>query len=152
MEGNLDLAQRCADKAAGTTIPELLHRNAVSYPDLPALSTFGGETSLTWREMRDGVAVLTRGLAELGVGWGDRVIMMMPGRVEHWLVDLAAVHLGAIPCTAYATLSPTQLRYLAEHSGAKLLVLNGEAEWNKWQNALEGLPDPPHIIIVEETV
>ncbi len=152
MEGNLDLAQRCADKAAGTTIPELLHRNAVSYPDLPALSTFGGETSLTWREMRDGVAVLARGLAELGVGWGDRVIMMMPGRVEHWLVDLAAVHLGAIPCTAYATLSPTQLRYLAEHSGAKLLVLNGEAEWNKWQNALEGLPDPPHIIIVEENV
>ncbi len=152
MEGSLDLAQRCADKAAGLTIPELLHRNAVSYPDHPALSTFGDETALTWREIHDGVAVLARGLAELGVAWGDRVIMMMPSRVEHWLIDLAAVHLGAIPCTAYATLSPAQLRYLAEHSAATVLVLNGEPEWQKWQGVLADLPQLRHVIVVEEGV
>jgi long-chain acyl-CoA synthetase len=102
--------------------------------------------------MQEGVAVLSRGLAELGVGWGDRVIMMMPSRVEHWLVDLAAVHLGAIPCTAYATLSPTQLRYLAEHSQAKVLVLGGELEWQKWQGVIGDLPQLQHVIVVDETV
>jgi long-chain acyl-CoA synthetase len=149
---NPDLSQRCADKAAGLTIPELLHRNVVNHPDHLALSTFGSDTSLTWREMQDGVAVLARGLSELGVGWGDRVIMMMPSRVEHWLVDLAAVHLGAIPCTAYATLSTAQLRYLAEHSQAKVLVLNGEPEWQKWQPVLGDLPNLRHVIVVDDTV
>ncbi|GAA4600992.1 long-chain acyl-CoA synthetase [Actinoplanes octamycinicus] len=133
------LAQRCADTARGLTVPALLHRNATEFGDLPALSTLGAPGTLTWRELRDRVAATARGLAELGLGAGDRMLIMMSSRVEHWLVDLAAVHLGAIPSTVYATLAPAQLNYLAQHSGARILVLEDEADLAKWE------PLPEHV-------
>ncbi|BCJ45933.1 long-chain acyl-CoA synthetase [Actinoplanes ianthinogenes] len=121
------------------TVPTLLHRNATEFGDLPALSTLGVPGALTWRELRDRVAAIARGLSELGLGAGDRMLIMMSSRVEHWLVDLAAVHLGAIPSTVYATLAPAQLGYLAEHSGARILVLEREADLAKWT------PLPKHV-------
>ncbi len=147
----IDVAQQCARTAAGLTIPALLDRNARTFPNLPALSTLGIDGAVTWFELRQRVAELSRGLVALGVGPGDRIIMMMPSRLEHWLVDLAAVHLGAIPCTAYATLSTDQLRYLGQHSAAKLLVLNGAAELAKWQPILDDLPALRSVVTVEET-
>ena len=53
------------------------------------------------------------------------MLIMMPSRPEHWLVDLAAAHLGAVPCTVYATLSTDQLRFLGQHSAAGIIVLEG---------------------------
>jgi long-chain acyl-CoA synthetase len=144
------LARWCADTAAGLTVPALVHRNAIEYPDLPALSTYGGGDSVTWGEFWDRVAHVSRGLANLGLGAGDRMIMMMPSRVEHWVVDLAAVHLGAIPCTAYATLSPDQLRYLGRHSKAKVVVLAGAAELARWTPILADLPDLHHVVVLDE--
>ncbi|WP_327000267.1 AMP-dependent synthetase/ligase [Dactylosporangium sp. NBC_01737] len=150
MTADVDLAKRCAQIAATTSIPALLHRNAVDDPDRAALSTFGVDGAVTWRQLRDRVAAMARGLAALGLGPGDRMIMMMPSRVEHWVTDLAAVHLGAIPCTAYATLSTTQLRYVAQHSAAKVLVLAGRAELERWRGALGDLPDLRHVIVADE--
>ncbi|WIM98548.1 AMP-dependent synthetase/ligase [Actinoplanes oblitus] len=133
------LAQRCADTARGLTVPALLHRNATEFGGLPALSTLGVPGTLSWRELRDRVAATAGGLAELGLRAGDRMLIMMAGRVEHWVVDLAAVHLGAIPSTVYATLAPAQLRYLAQHSGARILILENEADLARWT------PLPPHV-------
>src|SRR5690349_13947213 len=117
------LAQRCAETAHGLTVPALLHRNATKFADLPALSMLGSELTFTWRELRDEIAALARGLSELGLTAGDRMLIMMSGRPEHWIADLAATHLGAVPSTVYATLAPDQLRYIAEHSRARILVL-----------------------------
>ncbi|MGI5175311.1 AMP-dependent synthetase/ligase [Dactylosporangium sp. CA-152071] len=150
MTANLDLATRCADIAAGTSIPALLHRNATEHPDLVALSTFNTDDSVTWLELRDRVAAVARGLSALGLSPGDRMIMSLPSRIEHWVADLAAVHLGAVPCTAYATLSAEQLRYIAQHSGAKILVVNGLPELQRWEAVLGDLPAVEHVIVVEE--
>ncbi|MEV0135297.1 long-chain fatty acid--CoA ligase [Dactylosporangium sp. NPDC050688] len=135
--------------ADGATIPQLLHRNATDYPGHAALSIHGVDSIVTWRALRDRVAVLTRGLSALGLGPGDRMIMMMPGRVEHWTLDLAAVHLGAVPCTVYATLSTGQLRYVAQHSRAKVLVVDGPEELRRWLGVLGDLPDLRHVIVVD---
>ncbi|WP_238014456.1 AMP-binding protein [Dactylosporangium sp. AC04546] len=131
------------------TIPHLLHRNATEYPGHAALTTFGLDAVVTWRELRDRVAALARGLSGLGLGPGDRMIMMMPSRVEHWVLDLAAVHLGAVPCTIYATLSTSQLRYVAQHSAAKVLVLDGWEELRRWVGVLGDLPELRHLVVVD---
>ena len=141
--------QRCAATAAGLTIPNLLHRNATRYADRPALTTLGADDTLTWEQLRDKVAAVAMGLHDLGLRAGDRMLMMMPSRVEHWLVDLAAVHLGAVPSTVYATLSPDQLRYLAQHSDARLLVLNGAAELERWRPLLAEAPNLRHVVVID---
>jgi long-chain acyl-CoA synthetase len=130
----------------------MLHRNATEYPDLPALSTLGVDGVVTWGELRDRIAHVSRGLAGLGLGSGDRMIILMPGQVEHWVVDLAAAHLGAIPCTAYATLSPDQLRYLGRHSQAKVVVVGGAPDLARWAPALDDLPDLRHVVVVDESL
>jgi len=143
------IAQRCADTARGLTVPALLHRNATEFGDLPALGLLGGAEVLTWRQVRDQVAALSRGLHDLGLRGGDRMLIMMSGRPEHWLADLAAVHLGALPSTVYATLSTDQLRYLARHSGARIVVLEDEAALERWTPILDDVPELSRIVVVE---
>ncbi|MDR6315869.1 AMP-dependent synthetase/ligase [Actinoplanes couchii] len=145
------LEQRCADIARDLTIPALLHRNATEFPELPALSLLGSPDTLTWRELRDEVTVLARGLADLGLASGDRLLIMMSSRPEHWLIDLAAVHLGAVPSTVYATLSTDQLRYLARHSQAGIVVLEDEAALARWQPILDDVPEIRRVVVAEHT-
>ncbi|GAA0448495.1 long-chain acyl-CoA synthetase [Paractinoplanes deccanensis] len=139
------------DIAAGLTVPALLHRNATEHPDRPALSVLGKPETLTWRQLRDEVAALARGLADLGLRPGDRMLIMMSSRPEHWLVDLAAAHLGAVPSTVYATLPPAQLEYLARHSQATVVVLEGAQELERWEPILPALPAVQHVVVVEGT-
>ena len=143
------LEQRCADIARDLTIPALLHRNATEFPDLPALTLLGAPGTRTWRQVRDEVAALSRGLADLGLRSGDRMLIMMSSRPEHWLADLAAVHLGALPSTVYATLSTDQLRYLARHSGARIVVLEDEAALERWTPILDDVPEISRVVVAD---
>jgi long-chain acyl-CoA synthetase len=145
----LDAAQLLA-KAAPLTIPALLDRNARQWPDQPAISTVGAPGStLTWRAVRDRVAELAAGFAAEGVRPGEVVLIMMSSRTEHWLVDLALVHLGAIPSTVYATLSPDQLRYLAAHSKARHVVLEGAGQLARWQPVLAAVSTVERVVILD---
>jgi long-chain acyl-CoA synthetase len=137
-----------------STITRLLRRNATEFGDLPALtSTAGGaELTLSWQQVRERVAGLTHGLAAMGLGRGERMLIMMSSRPEHWLVDLAAVHVGAIPCTAYATLAGEQIGYVARHSGATVVVLEGAGELDRWRPVLGDLPALRTIVLLDAAI
>ncbi|MEV1001112.1 AMP-dependent synthetase/ligase [Nonomuraea sp. NPDC050202] len=131
------------------TVPELLRRNADEHGGLPALTGADGIT-WTWRELYERVQAAANGLRALGLRRGERMLIGMSSRPEHWVVDLAAVELGAIPCTTYATLSPEQIRQVAVHSGAGVVVLEGPAELARWELALAGMPALKGVVVVEE--
>jgi long-chain acyl-CoA synthetase len=131
------------------TVPELLRRNADEHGGLPALTGADGST-WTWRELYERVQAAANGLRALGLRRGERMLIGMSSRPEHWVVDLAAVELGAIPCTTYATLSPEQIRQVAVHSGAGVVVLEGPAELARWELALAGMPALKGVVVVEE--
>ncbi|WP_326686695.1 MULTISPECIES: AMP-dependent synthetase/ligase [unclassified Streptomyces] len=124
---------------AELTVPELLLRNVEDHGELPALSWYapdGARTTLTWSQARHRVAEVAAGFTSLGVGRGDRVLMMMGNRPEHWLSDLALVHLGAVPVSVYGTAAPEQIAHIARHSGARLAVVGGPAEVSRWEPLL----------------
>ncbi|MCU1683351.1 MAG: fadD [Amycolatopsis sp.] len=147
----LTTPQSVAEQAASETIPSLLHRNATEYGDLPAVTSLDidGHPTLTWAEFRTQIAVVSRGLAELGLTAGKRLLIMASGSPDHLIVDLAAAHLSAISCTAYATLSPDQIRYVAQHSAAEIVVLEGETELSRWSQVLDDLPALRHIVVMD---
>ncbi|PRY37833.1 AMP-dependent synthetase/ligase [Umezawaea tangerina] len=137
--------------AAELTIPLLLHRNATEFGDLPALGLFGSdEPPLTWLGVRDEVAAWARGLGAVGLAGGDRMIIMMSARPEHWVADLAAVHLGAVPCSAYDTLSSDQVGFLGRHSKAPVVVLEGAEQLARWRPVLDDLPDLKVVLVLDE--
>ena len=82
----------------------------------PADADVGGVRRPRW----PGVA---GGLAGLGVGRGDRVVLMMRNRLEFHLVDIAVVALGATPISIYNSSSAEQITYLVQHSKAKVAVV-----------------------------
>ncbi|MGP4102174.1 AMP-dependent synthetase/ligase [Nonomuraea sp. KM90] len=131
------------------TVPGLLRRNAGRYGHLPALTGPDGRT-WTWRELYDEVLSVAGGLRALGLRRGERMLIGMSSRPEHWVVDLAAVELGAIPCTTYATLSPEQLRQVALHSAATVVVLEGPAELARWAGALAGMPGLKGVVVIDD--
>jgi long-chain acyl-CoA synthetase len=136
------------------TIPKLVHRNATEYGDLPAVTSLDleGQPTLSWSQFRDEVAIISRGLAELGLRAGQRMLIMAPNSPEHLVADLAAAHLAAISCTAYSTLSPDQIRYVARHSAAEIVVLSGAAELERWQPVLDDLPALRHVVLMDAEV
>ncbi len=136
----------------GQTVAKLLRRNANEFGDLPALSSHWGpdKTTLTWAEVRESVAALAHGLLDLGLGQRDRMLIMSSRRPEHWMVDQAAMHTGAISCTTYDTLSTEQIAYVARHSAAPIVVLEGAEQLGRWLPALPELPALRKIIVIDE--
>ncbi|MEV5422695.1 AMP-dependent synthetase/ligase [Streptomyces cellulosae] len=135
----------------GLTIPALLRENARRHPDRPALTTGIGpdDGTLTWHQLRTEVSAVTRGLRAVGLRRGDRMLIAMSRRAEHWVADLAAVHLGALPCSTYDTLSTDQIRHLARHSAATVLVLEGQEQMRRWGPVLDDLPYLRAVIVLD---
>ncbi|MFE3765605.1 AMP-dependent synthetase/ligase [Streptomyces sp. NPDC059104] len=135
------------------TLPALLVRNAAEHGELPALSWREGAAdwrTLTWSEVRHEVAVLAAGYAALGVERGEHVLLMMGNRPEHWLSDLALVHLGAVPVTVYGTSAPEQIAHIARHSRARVAVVEGAGELARWEPLLRDPTAPLERLVVAE--
>jgi long-chain acyl-CoA synthetase len=96
-------------------------RTVARQPDAVAVRELGGE-QITWSEYADRAARFAGGLAALGVGAGDRVVLMLRNRLEFHVADIAVVSLGATPVSIYNSSSPEQIAYLVNHSKARLAI------------------------------
>ncbi|MEU1899592.1 AMP-dependent synthetase/ligase [Nocardiopsis dassonvillei] len=147
----MTIEEQVRQAVEGQTIPRLLRRNARLFPDHPALTDGIGPdaTTWTWSRLRDEVAALTRAFALLGIRPDDRVLIAMSKRPEHWVVDLAAIHLGALACSAYDTLSTEQIRYIVRHSAATMVVLEGPEQVRRWQPVLDEAPHLRAVVVLD---
>jgi long-chain acyl-CoA synthetase len=147
----LTTPQSVTEQTEGQTIAKLLHRNATEFGDLPAVTSLDldGQPTLTWSQFRDQIAVTARGLADLGLTSGQRMLIMASSSPDHLIVDLAAAHLSAISCTAYLTLSPEQIRYVARHSAAPIVVIEGATEMERWLPVLDDLPALRYVVVMD---
>jgi acetyl-CoA synthetase len=86
---------------------------------------------LSFREMS---GILSHGQlpARLGVSRGDRLLLMLPNRVELWDVMLAAMKLGAVVLPATTQLSPDDVRDRVQLGEARFVVVDG-AELGKFE-------------------
>ncbi|MET0237530.1 MAG: AMP-binding protein [Kibdelosporangium sp.] len=148
--GTAENVRRAID---GQTVASVLRRNAKEFADLPAISSGWGPdaTTTTWGEFRAHIAALAHGLSELGLSAGDRMLIMSSRRPEHWVSDLGALHLGAISCTTYDTLSPEQVTFVARHSATPVVVLEGAEQIARWQPALAEVSTLRKVVVIDET-
>ena len=110
------------------TAVDWLLANVAQRGDGPALRWRDGEEwrTSTWSEHGDRVARAAAGLRALGVGAGDRVVLMLRNRPEFHVVDLGALALRATPVSIYNSSSPDQVAYLVGHCRAKVAVVEAD--------------------------
>jgi len=123
-----------------------LTRHALMQPDATALR-FTGRT-ITWAGLADRVARLAGALHRRGVAAGDRVMILMLNRPEFIEATLAANSLGAIAVPVNFRLTPPELAFLVENSGASVLIT--EPMLAPVATAVRELA-PVHNLIVAET-
>lgn len=87
---------------------------------------YGEWQPVTWAVARDDVVALARGLRALGVGPGDRVVLVSENRPEWGIADLAVMSLGALTVPAYTTNTVGDHVHVLTDCGAKLAIVSSE--------------------------
>src|SRR4051794_11310010 len=129
------------------TLCEAFQLTVAERPDEVAVRTMGGAVSITWAQYSEQVRGIAAGLAALGVGRGDTVALMLTNRPEFHLVDVAAMHLGAVAFSVYNTSSPEQIEYLLGDA-ANRVVVTEEAFLERVEAARPNCPALEHVIDV----
>ena len=76
----------------------------------------------TYAELRDAVATFAGGLADLGVGHGDRVVIYLPMVPEAAIAMLACARLGAIHSVVFGGFAPHELAVRIDDAQPKVVV------------------------------
>lgn len=152
------LAQRAEieRQIEGLTLPVTLKRVVAERGDRPAYSDKvgidgAGWRTVSWREYDALVHDVAAGLVERGVARGDTLAIMASSRIEHVVVDMAAVHAGATPMSVYATLSPEQVTFVAGHAEPSVVVLEGADQLARWRPALDASASVHTVVLLDES-
>ncbi|MDE1177270.1 MAG: long-chain fatty acid--CoA ligase [Edaphobacter sp.] len=93
-----------------------------------------------------------RALVEVFRGWGlergDRVALISENRWEWQVTDFAALAMGCVDVPLYLTLTPEQLKYMLQDSGAKVVVVSS-AELYERVVAVGELPELEHVVVMD---
>lgn len=110
-----------AEIDSARNLAALFFARAAEFGDRPFLwaKRGGAWKPLSWRQTRDTVSRLARGMAALGIGTGDRVVIAMENRPEWCIAELAILSLGAIAVPAYITNTPEDHRHILNNVKAK---------------------------------
>lgn len=97
-----------------------LERHALMQPQAVALRFMG--RTLTWADLQRRVSALAGALSRRGVGFGDRVMILMLNRPEFVEAMLATNMLGAIAVPLNFRLTPSEIGFLVEDCEARVVV------------------------------
>jgi fatty-acyl-CoA synthase len=103
-----------------------LERSSEVFPDKVAIVY--GERRVTYRDFAAEVTRLAHGLRAFGIGAGDRVAYLCPNIPEMLVAHFAVPLAGAVLVAINTRLAPDEVRYICDHSGAKLIVADAELQ------------------------
>ncbi len=140
------------------TLPELFAQTVADHADQVALrwqtpadgSGAGGFGDWTWTDYADRVARVAAALRELGVGHGDRVVLMMRNRPEFHVADTAVLLLGATPISIYNSSAPEQVQYLVGHCEAVVAIVEDIGFLERFLKVRRELPALRHVAVVDD--
>ncbi len=80
--------------------------------------------AISWAEAAQTVANVSRALQALGIGRGDRVVLVSENRPEWCLADLAIMAAGAVTVPTYITNTERDHLHILENSGARAAIVS----------------------------
>jgi long-chain acyl-CoA synthetase len=135
-----------------STIPGLLLERARTRGDRVAFraKTLGVYRETTWAELAARVAAVAHGLAaQFGVEHDSTLAIVGDPCPEWTIADLAGQALGAITYGIYPTSAPGEVRYLLQHGGARVVVVEDQEHLDKTLAVLDECPAVRGVIVVD---
>src|SRR5882757_3781999 len=121
-----------------------LARHALMQPNATALRFLGHTT--TWGELDRRVTALAGSLSRRGVGFGDRVLILMLNRTEFIESFLAANKLGAIAVPVNFRMTPPEIAFLVSDCQARVVIT--EAVLATVATAVRGIDPTLETVVV----
>ncbi|HAH57671.1 MAG TPA: long-chain fatty acid--CoA ligase, partial [Bacteroidales bacterium] len=125
------------------TIIDLFESSVARFADNPYLHEKQGDTWIqtSYRETHDQVVAFGAGLLGLGLSYGDRVALLSEGRNAWIISELGLLYTGACSVPLSIKLSPAELLFRIEHSGARMLIVSNTqlAKINQIRTQLKSL-------------
>ena len=136
----------------GATIIDAFGANVRRIPGWPAMRRRTGHEweVLTWADYGEAVAEVTAGLADLGIGPGERVAVLSGNRVEWHVADIGALANGNVTVPVYPTSSAEQVGYILGHSGARLCFVENHELLAKVLEVRDGTPKLDHVVVFDD--
>ncbi|MDN5916868.1 MAG: AMP-binding protein, partial [Pseudonocardia sp.] len=137
---------------AGRPLGAILRDAARREPGRVAL--VDGERRLRYADLDTGADRLAAGLAGLGIGSGDRVLVHLPNVAEFVTLCFALFRLGVVPVLALPAHRETEIRHLAELSQAVAYVIPdvhmGFDHRGLARTVAAQVPSVRHVLVVGE--
>ena len=129
------------------TLGDLFRRRARATPRAPAIyeKRAGTWEKTSWGQFYDRARRAAQGLVKLGVDKGDRVAILGPTHAPWAILDMAAQLVGAVSFGIYPQQTVEQIRYLLQHSEAKVVYVDGEVELD---NVIAAARDVPTVVAI----
>lgn len=89
------------------------------------------------------------GLHAIGIRHGDRVALLSDSRVEWTLTDAGCLFASAVDVPIYPTLTPPQVRYILNDSGASALFLADREKFLELKDILGECPLVKHVVFFD---
>ena len=130
----------------------MFFRQADRYGERPLLwhKREGRYVPLTWREVAVQVCMLARGLRNLGIIPGDRVVLAAENRPAWPIADLAIMAIAAVTVPAYTTNTEADHLHILENSGAAAVILSTRKLANQLLPAGMRCPNVRHVISIDD--
>ena len=143
--------QRVFSPDEPATLVDVFHGIARDHkrPDTLNYKHNGRWVSISSDELLTRAKRIAAGLHAIGVGRGDRVALLSESCVEWTLTDAGSIFAGTIDVPIYATLTPPQVRYILNDSGACVLFLPNREKFLELKDALGECPQVKHVIFFE---
>ena len=148
----MTIQQELDERVTGRTVATRFLDTVAEHGDVAVLrwkQPDGSWAERTLAEVADDTARLVTALRELGIGKGDRVVLMMRNRPEFHAIDLAVLFCGATPVSIYNSSAPEQIEYLVNHSGAKLAIVENDTFLERFDQVRDRLTSLDQIVVVE---
>ena len=132
------------------TLIDLLDFAVDNYPQNTYLHEKRGDNwhQTTYEETRERVQQFGAGLLKLGVEFGERIALLSEGR-DNWIIaELGLLSAGCCSVPLSVKLSPAELSFRIQHSGAKMAIVS-QSQWGKIKEIQAELTGMEHIIFLD---
>lgn len=110
------------------------------------------------REVKETAAKLSAGLSQSDIGFKDntpegvdKVVVISNNRPEWIILDLAVQQIGAVIVPVYPTTNPTELNFILQESGAKLVFIDDEEMLDRFDTAISEVTTVQNVYTFSKT-